>query len=53
MTIKKTLLWIVLFISAVISGVLIWNLDIGLRAFQAAQEGKLLNAHAPLRTGVF
>ena len=41
MTIKKTLLWIVLFIGVVISGVLIFNLDIGLRVFQAAQEGNL------------
>lgn len=41
MTIRRSLLWIVLIISAVISGILIANLDIGLRAFQSAQEGKL------------
>jgi formylglycine-generating enzyme required for sulfatase activity len=41
MTIKKTLLWIVLLISAVILGALIGNLDIGLRVFKSAQEGKL------------
>jgi len=41
MTIKKTLLWIVLLIVIIISVLLIWNLDIGLRAWQAAQEGKL------------
>jgi formylglycine-generating enzyme required for sulfatase activity len=39
MTIKKILLWIVLIIIAVISGALIRNLDIGLRAFQSAQDG--------------
>jgi len=41
MSIKKTLIWIVLFISAVVSGLLIWNLDIGLRAWRSAQEGNL------------
>jgi len=41
MTIKKILTWIVVFISIIISGFLILNLDIVLRAWQAAQEGSL------------
>jgi len=41
MTIKKTLLWIVLLIIVVISGLLIWNLDISLRILRAAQEERL------------
>ena len=41
MSIKKTLIWIVLFTSLVISGLLVWNLDIGLRAWQAARKGNL------------
>jgi formylglycine-generating enzyme required for sulfatase activity len=39
MTIKKILIWIILFISAITSGFLILNLDIILRAWQSAQKG--------------
>ncbi len=41
MTLKKILIWFILFISIVISGFLVWNLDIVLRASHAAQEGNL------------
>jgi formylglycine-generating enzyme required for sulfatase activity len=39
MTIKKLLIWIVLFISIIISGFVIWNLDIVLRVWRSAREG--------------
>ena len=39
MTVKKTLLWIILLIIAAISGLSIWNLDIGLRAWHQVQAG--------------
>jgi formylglycine-generating enzyme required for sulfatase activity len=41
MTLKKILIWITVFMSIIISGFLIWNLDICLRVWQAAQAGKL------------
>jgi formylglycine-generating enzyme required for sulfatase activity len=41
MTIKKILTLILLFIIIGVSALLIWNLDIGLRAWRAAQEGNL------------
>jgi formylglycine-generating enzyme required for sulfatase activity len=40
MTLKKVLIWITLFAAIVISGFLIWNLDIGLRLWLAAREGR-------------
>jgi formylglycine-generating enzyme required for sulfatase activity len=39
MTIKKILIWIVLFISIIISGFVIWNFDIVLRVWRSAREG--------------
>jgi len=39
MTLKKPLIWITLFISIIILGFAIWNLDIGLRVWQSAQAG--------------
>ena len=39
MSIKKFLIWFVLFVSIIISGFLIWNLDIVLRVWRSAREG--------------
>ncbi len=41
MLIKKIFVWAALIISVIIAGIVVWNLDIGIRAWQAAQDGHL------------
>jgi formylglycine-generating enzyme required for sulfatase activity len=41
MLIKKIFVWIALIMAVTIAGILIWNLDIGIRAWQAVQDGRL------------
>ena len=41
MLIKKIFVWTILTTTVIIAGFLIWNLDIGLRAWRAAQDGNL------------
>src|SRR3990172_4947777 len=41
MPIKKIFIWTILITTVIIAGFLIWNLDIGLRVWRAAQYGNL------------